>query len=240
MASQEHLKILLMQGSVVELQELYLSLRVSLPGATIMSAQTAEKGIELLSKEEPPDVIVLDPALPDADGLETVRWIRLHSDVPVIVVTDQASEMDIVKGLESGADDYVVKPFGHLELLARLRSVLRRGRIEAGSIPGVLSCGGLTVDPESEEVRLHGKRIDLTPTEYRLLWELASNAGRPMSQAALIESVWGEEGFDVSGSLKVHIHRLRRKLGDDLERPRIIATVGRRKYQFNGVHHSAK
>jgi two-component system KDP operon response regulator KdpE len=187
------------------------------------------EGIEEVENESP-DIVLLDLGLPDIDGFDVLHRIRLFSTVPIIIITAREQEMDRVRGLEVGADDYIAKPFSYLELLARVNAVLRRstGAELAPSKPFV--SGKLSIDFSSQEVYLGGKAVKLTSTEYRLLCYLANNARRTVSQRTLLQKVWGPEYVDTPEHLKVHIHNLRHKLGDNP--PRLIITEPGRGYKF--------
>ncbi len=171
------------------------------------------------------DAVLLDLMLPGLDGLEVCRAIRARSDVPVIVLTARGEEADRVMGLETGADDYVAKPFSPRELLARIRAVVRRAKGRAGPALALVRVGGLVVDPGARRATLHGKEIPLTGYEFALLDALARRAGRVLSRERLMELARGsaEEAFD--RSVDVHVSRLRQKLGDDPKHPRLIKTV---------------
>ncbi len=228
------MKVLLIEDDPDILEVITLSFRMGWPEAGIVTTSRGMEGVELVEKESP-DIILLDLLLPDMDGFEVLSEIRAFSDAPVIVVSVKGEEVDRIKGLEMGADDYVLKPFGYMELMARVRAVMRRGKTWDSTFPANIECDGLAINFRLQEVRLHGKEVKLTPIEYRLLCELVLNHGTPVSQKNLIERVWGEEYLDEPNVLKVHIHRLRRKLGDQNDNPQRIATVFRRGYKFNGV-----
>ena len=162
-----------------------------------------------------------------------LEQIRLFSDVPVVMLTARDDTMDKVKGLELGADDYITKPFNHLELLARIKAVLRRLDMPApkSRAPSFRSVD-LEVDFAAQEARLRGERLDLTPTEYKLLYHLVRNAGRVLPHGTLLAKVWGREYVDEVDYIRVYIRRLREKLGDDPERPRYIRTERGLGYRF--------
>jgi DNA-binding response OmpR family regulator len=171
------------------------------------------------------DVVLLDLMLPGMPGLEVCREIRSRSDVPVIVLTARGEEADRVMGLETGADDYLAKPFSPRELLARIRAVTRRARGRAGPNLELLRVGALQLDRGARRATLRGKELSLTAYEFDLLRALAERAGRVLSREQLMELARGtaEEAFD--RSIDVHVSRLRQKLGDDPRRPRILKTV---------------
>jgi two-component system, OmpR family, response regulator RegX3 len=159
------------------------------------------------------DVVLLDLRLPDMDGLDVCRRLRDRSDVPIIVVTARGEESDRVVGLELGADDYVVKPFGLRELIARIRAVTRRGRMTARA-DGATRIGELEVDPRSRRVRVGGREVDLTPKEFDLLAFLARDPGAVVSRRRLLDEVWETSWYGSSKTIDVHVAALRRKLGD--------------------------
>ena len=198
----------------------------------ILGAGDGEAALDLVEREHP-DIVLLDIGLPGRDGFDVLRELRTFSDVPVVMLTARDDAMDKVKGLELGADDYVTKPFNHLELMARVRAVLRRHDLPppATRAPSFRS-GDLEVDFARQEARLRGERIDLTPTEYKLLYHLVRNAGHVLQHGTLLAKVWGREYVDETDYVRVYIRRLRDKLGDDPERPRYIQTERRLGYRF--------
>jgi DNA-binding response OmpR family regulator len=159
-----------------------------------------------------PDVVLLDLRLPDMDGLDVCRTIRARSDVPIIIVTARGDEPDRVVGLELGADDYVVKPFGLRELIARIRAVTRRGRTAAAD--GSVQVGELEVDSRARRVRLGSRELDLTPKEFDVLAMLARDPGAVVSRRSLLDEVWETSWYGSTRTIDVHIAALRRKLGD--------------------------
>lgn len=171
------------------------------------------------------DIILLDLMLPGRDGVEVCRELRARSDVPIIMVTARGEEADRVLGLETGADDYLSKPFSSRELLARIRAQVRRARGRVGPAPQRLRVGDLTLEPQSLSVTWKGRPIPLTAYEFTLLRALAERAGRVLSREQLLDLVKGsaEESFD--RSIDVHIFRLRQKLEEDPRSPKLIKTV---------------
>jgi DNA-binding response OmpR family regulator len=159
-----------------------------------------------------PDVVLLDLRLPDMDGLDVCRAIRARSDVPIIIVSARGDEPDRVVGLELGADDYVVKPFGLRELIARIRAVTRRGR--TAQPEGSVQVGELEVDPRARRVRLDGRELDLTPKEFDVLAMLARDPGAVVSRRSLLDEVWETSWYGSTKTIDVHVAALRRKLGD--------------------------
>ena len=214
---------------VAEVVSLCFQLRWS--GATVVSASEGARGLELIETENP-DVAILDIGLPDMDGIQVLRQIRSFSQVPVIMLTVRGEDADIARCLELGADDYIVKPFSHIELIARVQAVLRRvqGLPVTGERPFV--SGKLSVDFARNEVKVEGKPVKLTSTEYKLLCHLVRNEGRPLTHENLLRKVWGETYIDARDLLRVHIQHLRQKLGDGVKSPTIIVTEHRIGYKF--------
>jgi DNA-binding response OmpR family regulator len=178
-----------------------------------------------------PSLVVLDVMLPGTDGLELCRWIRSRSDLPVIMLTARGEESDRIVGLELGADDYVTKPFSPRELAVRVRTVLRR-TVPAPRENEHLSFDGLELDAGAREVTRHGKPLRLTAKEFDLLHFLASNPRRVFSREHLMERVWGYSAALDTGTVTVHIRRLREKIEDDPSRPRLLETVWGVGYRF--------
>lgn len=193
---------------------------LSAQGYTIAEAGDGQDALEKLSRVHP-DLILLDMNMPVLDGLETCREIRTGSDVPIIMLTVRSAEKDKVRALDAGADDYVVKPFGMEELLARIRAALRR---TASGEPLVLSAGGLELDFENRTFRVRGRAVHVTPKEFEVLRELARNLGRPVTHRRLLQAAWGAEYGDETESLRVVINQLRRKVEADPAKPRYIRT----------------
>ncbi len=184
-----------------------------------------------LLETTPPDLVVLDVMLPGMDGLELCRWIRARSDLPVILLTARGEEADRIVGLELGADDYVTKPFSPRELAARVRSVLRRAApVAAGGER--LTFDELELDAETREVRKAGEELKLTAKEFDLLWFLASHPRKVFSRDQLMSRVWGYEAALDTGTVTVHIRRLREKIEDSPSHPRFLQTVWGVGYRF--------
>jgi DNA-binding response OmpR family regulator len=171
-----------------------------------------------------PDLVVLDVMLPGTDGLELCRWIRSRSELPVIMLTARGEEADRIVGLELGADDYVTKPFSPRELAARVRTVLRRARGSALSSER-LAFGDVELDAQTREVRKAGIDVRLTAKEFDLLWFLASHPRRVFGRDQLMSRVWGYEAALDTGTVTVHVRRLREKIEADPSRPQHLQTV---------------
>ncbi len=219
---------------ITELLGLHLA---DLP-AELSFARDGRQGLGLAMSRGPWDAMVLDLGLPGLNGLDLCREIRAQAgDVPILMLTARAAESDRVRGLELGADDYVTKPFSVLELVARLRALMRRSAMgRAGSVAASavapVAAGGLRMDRQQRRAWLHGDELPLTPREFDLLWHFASHPGIVFTRDALLDSVWGHghDGYD--HTVNTHINRLRNKLGDSRRSGRFIHTVWGVGYRF--------
>lgn len=173
--------------------------------------------------DNPPDVVLLDLGLPDVDGLQILAMLRAVSDVPVIIITARDDDSDVVKALDGGADDYVVKPFGIEQVDARLRAVLRRSGSAVAESPLVV--GGLTIDPRTRQVSLDGLAVDLSRKEFDLLLALAQRPGEVVSKRELLADVWRQTYGGGDRTVDVHLSWLRRKLGETAADPRYLHSV---------------
>ncbi|MEU0520141.1 response regulator transcription factor [Streptosporangium sp. NPDC006007] len=192
-------------------------------GHAVTSASAGMQGLTR-AVEDRPDLVVLDLGLPDLDGCEVLRMLRAVSAVPVIVATARDDEREIVRALDAGADDYVVKPFGGAQLDARIRAVLRRGREADNGMPPV-TVGGLRVEPAAREATLDGVLLGLTPKEFDLLHYLAVRSGQVVTRRELLTEVWRMAYGGADKTVDVHLSWLRRKLGESAQRPRYLQTV---------------
>jgi DNA-binding response OmpR family regulator len=192
-------------------------------GYTTLEAGNGDDARELIRTGEP-SLVVLDVMLPGADGLELCRWIRGRSELPVILLTARVDEADRIVGLELGADDYVTKPFSPRELAVRVRTVLRRTN-RAPIVQRTVELGDLRLDGGARIVRRDGDEIMLTPKEFDLLWFLASHVGLVFSRETLMERVWGYQAALDTGTVTVHVRRLREKIERDPTDPRHLRTV---------------
>ena len=202
---------------------------LSAEGYTIFEAGTGEEALDLF-RSSPPDAILLDVNMPGMSGLETCQEIRRHSDVPILMLTVRNAERDKVLALDAGADDYVVKPFGMQELLARLRAALRR----RGALSKLSNFESkqLTVNFETRQVTANGKDVHLTPKEFELLRQLIASAGKPLAHRRLLQAVWGPDYGDEPEYLRVMINQLRKKIESDPARPKLILTEPWVGYRF--------
>lgn len=194
-------------------------------GFEVAEASDGESGLAK-ARDLSPDLVVLDVMMPGVDGIEVLRRLRAESDVYVILVTARAEEVDKLVGLSVGADDYVTKPFSARELVARIKTVLRRPRSTEflrGDQP--LSVGELVIDPQRREATRNGVAVELTTLEFDLLQALAESPGRVFSRRQLIERVWGWDFYGDERVVDVHIRALRKALGDNADDPQVIATV---------------
>jgi len=200
-------------------------------GFRVITASDGQQALAIFRHEQP-DLIVLDLSLPKLDGLDVCRTIRRESSVPIIMLTARVEETDRLIGLEIGADDYIVKPFSPREVVARVRTVLRRST-PAAEQPSLITIGALSIDPVKHEVQLQGRTIDLTPSEFNILLTMASQPGRAFSRMDLLDAAQGEAYEGYERSIDVHIKNLRQKLGDEPRAPTYILTVYGVGYKFS-------
>jgi two-component system, OmpR family, KDP operon response regulator KdpE len=197
-------------------------------GYRVEEATTKREALDAVSVR-PPDAIVLDLVLPDGDGIEVATDIRRWSQVPIVVLSAVGDERQKVRALDAGADDYVTKPFGMDELLARLRAALRRAQPETKPVPQL---GGLEIDLENQAVRNNGSLLQLTPHEFRLLRLFALNEGKLLTHRKILSEVWGAAYQTESHYLHVYVSQLRRKIEPDPARPRYLLTETGVGYRF--------
>jgi len=214
------MKVLLIEDDREIVDAISLAFQIRWPEAEVISNRLGERGIELVESEAP-DIVILDLGLPDISGFDVLREIRRFSNVPTIILTVRAEEADVVKGLEWGADDYIIKPFRQLELLARVKSLIRR---QSPAEAETLVCGGLRLDTTTGQLYQNGKEIALTVTENHILGHLMKNVGHIVTHSSLAEAVWGDDYPGATDSLKVHIRRLREKIEADPSHPKFILT----------------
>lgn len=191
-------------------------------GFDVTEAANAQEGTNRLGSH-PPDLLILDLGLPDRDGLEVLHELRSWNRLPVIVLSARGFEQAKVDALEAGADDYLTKPFGAAELLARIKVALRHAR--QGATPSdQFQSNGLVVDREKRIVKVDGAEIRLTPTEYKLLQAMVQQAGKVVTHGQLLKEVWGKRSVEQGHYLRIYMQHLRQKLGDDALNPRFIIT----------------
>ena len=215
------MKILIIEDDEAIVELVSLSFQVGWPEAELISSHLGKEGIELAENEHP-DVVILDLGLPDISGFEVLKSLRLFSTVPVVVLTVRSDETDVVKALEWGADEYIIKPFRQLELLARVKSLMRRQYPPDKDMPTV--CGPFRFDRSMRKVFYGDKEIHLTTTESLILYQLAKNAGQVVPHNNLAEVVWGDYYPGSIDALRVYIRHLREKLEKDPGQPEIILT----------------
>lgn len=206
------MKILIIDDDRQMIDALSVAIPLQWQGVEIVTALDGEEGVDAFFEHEP-DLVLLDVSLPRQNGFEVLQAIRRISDVPIILITARDDETDQVRGLELGADDYVIKPFSQLALLARMRAILRRAELPppVWAMPSFVA-GDLAINFENHQVTIQGRPVKLTPVEYKLLYHLVRNAGRLLPHQALLDRVWGEEYGATNDHLKVFISRLRAKL----------------------------
>jgi two-component system KDP operon response regulator KdpE len=220
------MKILIVDDEERLLEVLTVSFQFQWQDSTILAARTAEEALELFSQTDP-NVVVLDVGLPDRSGFDVLHEIRQVSDVPVIMLTAAGDEVDHVKGLELGADDYLVKPFSRLALLAHVKAVLRRAELPppVAALPD-FEAGDLSIKFQNQEVRVRGVPVSLTPFEYKLLYHLVRNCGRVMPRRALMDRIWGVEYEPTEHQLRVLVNRVRTKIETEADPPLIRTERG--------------
>jgi len=197
--------------------------RLSTDGYAVITASGGLEGVEKCEAERP-DIVILDVMMPDIDGLEAMRRIREFSQVPIVLLTARSGASDLIHGLDSGADDYITKPFNPDELSARVAAVLRRAVHETPPEETRLVFKGLVIDLDNRIVEVNGEEVRLSRTEWELLYQLASNAGRVMRHSELLSRIWGPEFRDETYYLRTWISRLRAKLEPDRPEESIIQT----------------
>jgi len=201
------------EPEVIEVVKLCFHLRW--PEAEVIAASTGQEALTAIEGQAP-DLVLLDIMLPDIDGFQVCEEVRRFSDVPIIMLTARDAEVERVRGLEMGADDYITKPFSHLELLARSRAVLRRYQNQPPAVGETFQSGNFQMDYATRRVTVEDKQVRLTPIEYGLLYHLTRNAGRVLPHRTLLAKVWGHEYTSELEYLKVYIRRLRNKLCEEM------------------------
>jgi len=218
-----HILVVDDEKEIADLIELYLMNE----GFTIHKCYDGISAMEEV-RNQLMDLAILDVMLPDLDGFTLCRKIREEYNYPIIMLTAKIEDIDKIRGLTIGADDYITKPFNPLEVIARVKAQLRRyksyndAQVDSSN---TFEIGGLMIDNERHECSLYGKPVALTPIEFKILWTLCENDGKVVSSESLFETVWGEEYLDCNNTVMVHIRRLREKLGEPPRNPKYIKTV---------------
>jgi len=213
------------EEEIVELIEVYLQNE----GYAVFKAYNGQEGLDLL-KNQQIHLVVLDIMMPGIDGMEVCKRIRHSINIPIIMLSAKSQDMDKILGLGIGADDYMVKPFNPMELIARIKSQIRRSQylnqhVNSDTDTENIKVKGLVINNQSHKVFLYDKEISLTPTEFEILLLLSSNPGRVFSAEEIFERVWREKYFDSNNTVMVHIWRLREKVEDNPKEPKLIETV---------------
>lgn len=217
------MKVLIVDDEPDVVKVLSMSFQAQEPTWEALAAYDGEEALAVFDKEQP-DLVLLDIMMPEMSGFDVLKELRRFSDVPVIMLTAKGDEIDKVTGLNLGADDYITKPFGHLELLARVKAVLRRAQGMPLTHELPFTSDDIHIDFERRQVSVEGQPVSLTGTEYRLLYHLVRNAGQVLTHETLLARVWGREYTDEIDYLKVYISRLRNKLEKDPHGPQHILT----------------
>ncbi|MCK9524582.1 MAG: response regulator transcription factor [Limnochordia bacterium] len=212
-------KVLIIEDRQEVIESVTLTFNVRWPQAVVKSTAKGRDGVDMVASYCP-DLVILDIGLPDIDGFEVLKRIRLFSSVPVLILTVRSDEAEIVKGLELGADEYIVKPFRQMELLSRVNAIARRSRrlVEDAS----MECAQFSFDPSTRIVHRDEEEIHLTQTESSILSKLMQNAGMVVSYASLADDIWGTNYPDAVKSLNVYICRLRQKIETDPSQPSLL------------------
>lgn len=209
-------------------------LKVSFEGTEykLIEAESVAEGVNLVVKKRP-DLILLDMNLPDGKGIDVVKTVRGWSTTPIIMVSGEGEEDLKVEALEAGADDYVTKPFGVSELLARIKVALRHATVAGGASEPVFESGDIKIDRAAREVTVRGERVRLTPIEFKLLATLAKHSGKVVTHRQLLSEVWGEEYTEEAQYLRVYVGYLRKKIEEDPETPTLILSEPRVGYRLS-------
>lgn len=209
-----------------------MRMNLELEGFDVLEAQSGFEALEKV-RTQLPDLVVMDVMMPEMDGFEALRELRKFSTIPVIMLTVKADDQDVIMGLQLGADDYVAKPFSQPVLVNRIKAVLRRAETSPAAPRGPIRIDDrLSIDLERHEVTVDGEKVQLRPTEYRLLYHLASNPGVLLSHETLLSRVWGPEYRDASHYLRLYVNYLRQKLERDPANPKYILTERGLGYRF--------
>jgi DNA-binding response OmpR family regulator len=210
----DDMKVLIIEDDKSIINAISVAFEFRWDDAIVISATNGTDGLNLL-KNESPDVIILDINLPDVSGFDVLKKIRLDSAVPVIILTVRSDDLDVLKGLEAGADDYIIKPFNYLTLLARVRAVLRR--LEKPPLKeerNIIIGNRLKIDFVNHKVRVDDRLVKLTPLEYQLLILLAKNKDTVVTFSKIMQEVWGKNNYKDTKNIRIYVQKLRKKLGD--------------------------
>ncbi len=231
--SERHPKVLVVEDEESLLFTLAHNLKRE--GYQVLTAARGDDGLRL-AREKHPDLIVLDVMLPGVDGIQVCRMLRRDSDVPIIMLTALGGEGDRVAGLDTGADDYIAKPFGMRELMARIRALLRRSgpRAQPDLGPSVIVSGDLVLDRERREVTRNGRVVRMKPKEFELLLFFAQHPGKVFSREQILDDVWGYDFYGGPRTVDVHVRWLRQKIEDDPANPTRLRTIRGSGYLFEG------
>ncbi|MFC2073126.1 response regulator transcription factor [Chloroflexota bacterium] len=229
------MNILIIEESQQVANDLAFCLQVRYPEAVITSVDDRPKGLKII-ESKPFDLVIADSSLRDIETLDLIRNIRELSDAPLIIISEGESDLDRARGLESGADDFATKQFSPMELLARVRALLRRSSGNGFKPENLISIGGeVTINFDTHEVFISGERVTLTPTEYHLLSQLVRNEGKVLTHDMLMERVWGSEYMTDTSFIKKYIYRLRSKLEPDSSKPQMLVTERGVGYKFKSI-----
>ncbi|HWR70428.1 MAG TPA: response regulator transcription factor [Dehalococcoidia bacterium] len=209
----------------------FIAMNLELEGFRVVRAANGSEALEKASKEHP-DLVLLDIMMPEMDGFETLEELRETTSVPVIFLTAKSEEVDRIKGLDLGADDYIAKPFSPRELVSRIRAVLRRTEPAAMTNSEIVVDNELRVNFDQRKVIVRGQEVRLRPTEYRLLYQLVTNAGKLLTHEVLLSRVWGAEYRDEDQYVRLYITYLRQKIEKDPKNPRYILSERGLGYRF--------
>jgi two-component system KDP operon response regulator KdpE len=209
----------------------FIAMNLELEGFRVVRAANGSEALEKASREHP-DLVLLDIMMPEMDGFETLEGLRETSSVPVIFLTAKSEEVDRIKGLDLGADDYITKPFSPRELVSRIRAVLRRTEPAAVTTSEIVVDNELRVNFDQRKVIVRGQEVRLRPTEYRLLYQLVTNAGKLLTHEVLLSRVWGAEYRDEDQYVRLYITYLRQKIEKDSKNPKYILSERGLGYRF--------
>jgi len=203
----------------------FVAINLDRNGFKVTEAALGEEALNRLAAQRP-DIVVLDLMLPDMDGFEICRELRRRdADIVIVILTARGQDLDKIRGLELGADDYIVKPFNPLELVARIRTILRRTGHAAVGRKNVLQSGSIRIDLESNQLFKHDELIEVTPKEFQMIKAFVENPDKALSRDALLNLIWGEDFVGDTKTIDVHVRKLREKIEDDCSRPKLIETV---------------